>query len=81
VKVVAVVQARMGSTRFPAKVMRLICGVPMIGLLLRRLGKSSLIDQIVVATSDSPRDGPLAEYVRQLGYTVYQGSEDVVLER
>jgi glutamate-1-semialdehyde 2,1-aminomutase len=81
VKVVAVVQARMGSTRFPAKVMRLICGVPMIGLLLRRLEKSSLIDQIVVATSDSPRDGPLAEYVRQLGYTVYQGSEDDVLDR
>lgn len=80
-KVVAVVQARMGSTRFPAKVMRLICGVPMIGLLLRRIGKSSLIDQIVVATSDSPRDGPLAEYVRQLGYTVYQGSEDDVLDR
>lgn len=71
----------MGSTRFPNKVMREICGVPMIGLLLGRLARSGRIDQIVLATSTDPRNEPLARYVGDLGYTVYQGSENDVLDR
>ena len=46
-KTVAIVQARMGSTRFPNKVMQPILGIPMIELLLGRLAKSQQIDQIV----------------------------------
>ena len=80
-KVIAIIQARMGSTRFPNKVMRSICGTPMIGLLLERLAKAKRIDQIVLATSEDPRNDPLAKYVRELGYAVYQGSEDDVLDR
>ena len=80
-KTVAIVQARMGSTRFPNKVMRAICGTPMIGLLLERLSKARRIDQIVLATATDPRNAPLAEYVRDLGYVVYQGSENDVLDR
>lgn len=80
-KTVAIVQARMGSTRFPGKVMRPICGTPMIGLLLERLARSERIDQIVLATSEDQRNEPLVTYVRQLGYEVYQGSEDDVLDR
>ena len=80
-KTVAIVQARMGSTRFPGKVMRPICGTPMIGLLLERLAQSERIDQIVLATSEDQRNEPLVTYVRQLGYEVYQGSEDDVLDR
>ena len=80
-KTVAIVQARMGSIRFPAKVMRLICGTPMIGLLLNRLANSKLIDQIVLATSEDPRNDPLVKYVCKLGYSVYRGSEDDVLDR
>ncbi len=71
----------MGSTRFPNKVMRPICGTPMIGLLLGRLAKAKLVDQIVLATSEDSRNEPLAQYVRELGYTVYRGSEDDVLDR
>ena len=80
-KTVAIVQARMGSTRFPAKVMRQVCGTPMIGLLLERLAAAQQVDQIVLATSSNARNEPLAEYVRGLGYEVYQGSEDDVLDR
>lgn len=80
-KTVAIVQARMGSTRFPDKVMRPICGMPMIGLLLERLSQARRIDQIVLATADSARNLPLVDYVRGLGYAVYQGSENDVLDR
>ena len=55
-KIVAVVQARMGSTRLPNKVMKLICEVPMIELLLGRLALSKKVDQIVVATSVDERN-------------------------
>jgi len=51
-KTVAIVQARMGSTRFPNKVMRPMAGTPMIGLLLGRLAASQRIDSIALATSD-----------------------------
>jgi glutamate-1-semialdehyde 2,1-aminomutase len=71
----------MGSTRFPNKVMRRICGTPMIGLLLERLSNAKRVDQIVLATSEDPRNAVLDEYVRSLGYLVHHGSEDDVLDR
>ena len=80
-KVVAVVQARMGSTRLPGKVMKMINGKPMIELLLNRLSKAKEIDQIVIATSFSEINEPLANHVRLLGYQCILGSEDNVLER
>jgi len=80
-KVVAIVQARMGSTRLPNKVMKPIGGVPMIELLLARLAKSKQIDQIVLATSTDERNTPLVEHVQKLGYTCVRGSESDVLDR
>ncbi|WP_133511733.1 aminotransferase class III-fold pyridoxal phosphate-dependent enzyme [Candidatus Thiosymbion oneisti] len=80
-KTLAIVQARMGSTRFPSKVMQPILGKPMIGLLLHRLSLAKRIDRILLATSDHSRDRPLVEYVRELGYAVYRGSEKDVLDR
>jgi glutamate-1-semialdehyde 2,1-aminomutase len=71
----------MGSARFPNKVMQPICATPMIGLLLGRLAKARRIDQIVLATSEDPRNEQLARYVRELGYEVYRGSEEDVLDR
>ena len=78
---IAIVQARMGSTRFPNKVMRLITGVPMIELLLNRLSKARRINKVVLATSTEPRNEPLVDHVRKLGYEVFQGSESDVLDR
>lgn len=80
-KVVAIVQARMGSTRLPNKVMKPIGGVPMIELLLTRLAKSKQLDQIVLATSTDERNTPLVEHVQKLGYTCVRGSESDVLDR
>ena len=80
-KVVAIVQARMGSTRLPNKVMKPIAGVPMIELLLARLAKSKQIDQIVLATSTDKRNTPLVTHVQKLGYTCVRGSESDVLDR
>jgi glutamate-1-semialdehyde 2,1-aminomutase len=80
-KIIAVIQARMGSVRFPKKVMRPIMGIPTIELLLARLSKSRKIAQIVLATSDNPINLPLVDHVSKLGYAVYRGSEDDVLDR
>jgi len=80
-KRVAIVQARMGSTRFPDKVMKRIGGVPMIELLLARLSRSKEVNEIIVATSSDERNRALAEHVRGIGYRVHEGSENDVLDR
>jgi glutamate-1-semialdehyde 2,1-aminomutase len=80
-KTIAIIQARMGSTRFPNKVMRTINGVPLIELLIKRLANSKRIDRIILATSHDPRNNPLTDHVRNLGYDVFQGSENDVLDR
>ena len=80
-KVVAIVQARMGSTRLPNKVMKKIGGLPMIELLLARLSRAKEVDQIVVATSIDEKNKPLAAHVEKLGYLCVRGSENDVLQR
>jgi glutamate-1-semialdehyde 2,1-aminomutase len=80
-KTVAIIQARMGSTRFPNKVMSLICGKPMIELLLSRLDKSKHIDERILATSDNKNNDFLCDFVIGLGCSVYRGSEQDVLDR
>ncbi len=80
-KVIAIVQARMGSTRLPSKVMKPICGIPMIEHLLARLSQAKELNQIVVATSVDKCNQPLIDHVRKLGYACEQGSENDVLSR
>ncbi len=80
-KIIAIIQARVGSTRFPNKVMQLILGKPMIEVLLTRLNQSKQIDKIIVATSDDTRNDELEKHVRKIGYDVYRGSENDVLDR
>ncbi len=80
-KVLAIVQARMGSTRLPDKVMRKVGGVTVIELLLTRLSESNAINQIVVATSIDSANDPLVQHVNGLGYETFQGSEQDVLDR
>jgi glutamate-1-semialdehyde 2,1-aminomutase len=80
-RLVAIVQARMGSTRFPRKVMQPIGETPMVGVLLKRLSKARCLDEIVLATSDDIRNDAMADYVAGEGYAVFRGSENDVLDR
>lgn len=80
-RTVAIVQARMGSTRLPNKVMKPITGIPMIEVLLSRLARAKEVNEIMVATSVDPRNQPLSDHVNALGYKCYRGSEDDVLDR
>lgn len=79
--VIAIVQARMGSTRLPNKVMKRINDKPMIELLLKRLAQAKTLSKIVVATSTDSKNLPLVQHVQQLGFACEQGSENDVLER
>lgn len=80
-KITAVVQARMGSSRLPGKVLKQVNGVPLLELLLYRLSKSKLIDKIVVATSVSSEDDAIAALCESLAVRCFRGSSDDVLDR
>ena len=80
-KFVAIIQARINSIRLPGKVMKPIEGVPIIEILLRRLNRSKLIDQIILATSTERKNELLVNKVQQLGFAFSQGSELDVLDR
>lgn len=78
---VAIIEARMKSTRLPGKVLRPIMGRPMLGLLVERLQQARHLDQIVVATTDSAADDPIEALAGKLGVGCHRGSEEDVLDR
>jgi glutamate-1-semialdehyde 2,1-aminomutase len=80
-KIVALVQARMGSTRLPGKVVKPIMGKPMIELLLTRLRCSKELDEIVVAAPEERQNDKLQLIVESLGFKCTRGSENDVLKR
>ena len=80
-KIVALVQARMGSTRLPGKVLKEIVGRPMIELLLARLSQSKEVNEVVVVTSIIKHNDELQSVVESLGYKCTRGSEKDVLSR
>ncbi len=77
----AIVQARMSSTRLPGKTLADVEGEPMLALLLRRLQHAQLIDRIVVATSTDAVDEPIAQLADGVGVGVSRGPRDDVLSR
>lgn len=80
-KVVAIVQARLGSVRLPKKVLKPITGKPMIELLLKRLSKSKELSDIVVATSNRTENDELESLIETLDFKCTRGSEHDVLSR
>jgi glutamate-1-semialdehyde aminotransferase/spore coat polysaccharide biosynthesis protein SpsF (cytidylyltransferase family) len=80
-KTVAVIQARVGSTRLPSKVITPILGTPMIEHQIKRIEMARSVDEIVLATTDLPEDRPLVELAVRLGIHAFTGSENDVLNR
>lgn len=81
VKFMAILQARMSSTRLPGKVLADLGGKPMIQYQLDRIRSSNLIESVVIATSDSRSDDPLADFLESLGETVVRGDLNDVFSR
>ncbi|MDO8529974.1 MAG: glycosyltransferase family protein [bacterium] len=80
-KISAIIQARMGSTRLPGKVLMEICGKPVLGHIVERLRFSKLIDQIILAVPDTKENDALEAFAAKNSIACYRGSENDVLER
>ncbi len=80
-RIVAVIQARMGSTRLPGKVLKPVAGKPLLWHIVHRLKRSQFIEQIAITTSTHPRDDAIVEWGRENDVVVIRGPEDDVLAR
>ena len=79
--IVALIQARMDSTRLPGKVMKMIDGEPMIYRICQALEKSKMVKKIVVVTSENKDDDKLVDFLRKNKIKYFRGSKNDVLER
>ena len=80
-RTVAVIQARMRSTRLPGKVLRDLGGRSMLARVVDRVNRSKMIDELAVATSSSPEDQEIQTECHRIGCALICGSEDDVLDR
>jgi len=80
-KVTAIIQARLGSTRLPGKVLIEILDRPIIEHVVTRVQKAKNIERIILATTSRAEDGRLEELANGLGIQAYRGSEEDVLDR
>ncbi|MBI2549248.1 hypothetical protein HYW21_07915 [Candidatus Woesearchaeota archaeon] len=80
-KVVAIVQARMGASRLPGKVLMPLLGKPLLLHILQRLQTVKRLNHIIVATTTSNEDNVLVEHLDSWNISYYRGSEDNVLDR
>ena len=80
-KNVAIVQARMGSSRLPGKVLADLGGCTVLSRVVQRLRRAKLLDEIVIATSESAADLPIGIECQRIGVKFFRGSENDVLDR
>ncbi len=81
IRVVAVVQARMNSTRLPGKVLKPVAGEPLLWHILHRLKGCSLLEEIAVATSSNPADDAIMDWCNRQNVIVVRGPEEDMLAR
>jgi len=79
--IVAVIQARMGSTRLPGKVMEELAGRPMLVRVIDRTGRARTLDDVVVATTRRPEDDAVVKVCLERKRLFFRGSEEDVLDR
>jgi spore coat polysaccharide biosynthesis protein SpsF len=80
-RVVAIIQARMGSTRLPGKILQPLAGKPVLQRVIERVRASRVFDEVVVATTVRDIDDPAAEAAADFAATVVRGDENDVLSR
>ncbi|MBZ5705059.1 MAG: glycosyltransferase family protein [Acidobacteriia bacterium] len=80
-KIVAIVQARMGSTRLRGKVLLDLGGETVLARVVKRLSRAALVNEVVVATTEDAADDAIVRECERLGVTCFRGSEDDVLDR
>ncbi len=80
-KIIVIIQARMGSTRLPGKVMKDLYGKSVLAHEIERVKQSKIIDDIVIATSTHNKDDIIEKEALYIGVKCYRGSEDDVLSR
>lgn len=80
-KTIAIVQARIGSTRLPYKMMLSLHGIPIIEWVIKRVQKATLLDDLIVAIPISEENDILATYLEKLGVKTFRGDESNVLKR
>jgi len=78
---VAIIQARLGSTRLPGKIFKTLAGKPMLWHVVDRLSHSKIIDKIIVATTTLPEDDPVEQFCLSNKISIYRGSSNDVLSR
>jgi spore coat polysaccharide biosynthesis protein SpsF (cytidylyltransferase family) len=81
VKTLAIIQARVGSTRLPRKALMDLGGETVLARVIHRLSRSRLVSKLIVATSDSPADIAIVGECQRLGASCFRGSEHDVLDR
>ncbi len=81
VRTIAVIQARMTSTRLPGKVLMTVLGRPMLGYQVERVARARRLDGMVIATTSNASDDPVAAFAGKAGVPVFRGSEADVLGR
>jgi spore coat polysaccharide biosynthesis protein SpsF len=81
VRIVAIIQARMGSTRLPGKVLMNLGGETVLARVVRRLRRATRVDEIVVATTNSFADDAIVQECQRLKVSSFRGSENDVLDR
>jgi len=79
--VVAIIQARMGASRLPNKMLLHLHGYPIVEWVYRRVSKARKIDRIIFALPDTPQDNLLSWYLESIGAEVYRGSETDLVDR
>jgi spore coat polysaccharide biosynthesis protein SpsF len=77
----AIIQARMGSTRLPGKVLLDIGGETMLSRVVQRCRQATSLDAVIVATASGPADEPIVFECARLGVEAFRGSEADVLDR
>jgi spore coat polysaccharide biosynthesis protein SpsF len=80
-KIAATIQARMGSSRLPGKVLMEVLDKPLLYYMVERLRKCKKLDDVILATTTNPKDDVLADFAEKNGLTYYRGSEEDVLSR